>query len=180
MSLDRKTTSTSSGESDYENLEAGEYEARLVYVADLGLHQDEYKGEVKNPAQKIALGLEIVGKTVTIDGEQRPRYLWTKPFNIFSSLTAKGNELKFYSVFDSSATEGDVPDWDAQMGKACSLVMSQNDKGYDDITNIAAIPSKYQDDIDPATIEGGVGDDNSIISALFGLTKWTFDNRIQD
>jgi len=180
MSLDRKITTKTSSDSDYQSLEAGEYDARLVYVADLGVHQDEYKGEVKNPAQKIALGLEIVGKTITIDGEEKPRYLWTRPFNIFSTLTPKGNELKFYSVFDSSATEGDVPDWDAQIGKACSLIMNQNDKGYDNITTIVAIPSKYQDDIKPATLEGGVGTSDSVINALFGLTRWAYDNRLQD
>ena len=108
------------------------------------------------------------------------RLLWTRPFNIFSTLTPKGNELKFYSVFDSSATEGDVPDWDAQIGKACSLIMNQNDKGYDDITTIVAIPSKYQDDITPATLEGGVGTSDSVINALFGLTRWAYDNRLQD
>ena len=64
MSLDRKITNKTSSDSDYQSLEAGEYDARLVYVADLGVHQDEYKGEVKNPAQKIALGLEIVGETI--------------------------------------------------------------------------------------------------------------------
>ncbi len=176
MALNRKTESSQTG--DYENMERGEYDARLVYVADLGMHQDEYKGELKSKAQKISLGLEVVGHTVQIDGEQKPRYLWVAPFNIFSTLTEKGNELKYYSVFEPSATAGEVPDWDSQLGKACSIFVDQNEKGYDGITNITAIPSKYQQDIAPATIEGGVGDGEAIENALFGLAKWTFDKAL--
>jgi hypothetical protein len=180
MSLERKTTQGSGASSDYQNLEEGDYDVRLVYVADLGLHQDTYKGEVKPATQKIALGLEVIGKTVTIDDEEKPRYMWTKPFNIFSSLTEKGNELKFYSVFEPSAKADDVPDWDAQLGKACSIYVEQNDKGYDNIVNVAPIPPKYQEEIAPATLEGGVGDDEEVISALYGLVKWTYDKQIKD
>ena len=70
------------------NLEAGEHEGRLRYVADLGLHTNEYKGEVKPNVQKLALGIEIVGETIEIDGETKPRLLWTSAFNIFHQMIA--------------------------------------------------------------------------------------------
>ena len=180
MALERKTTKSEGSNSDYENLTAGEYEARLVYVADLGMHQDEYKGEVKPERQKITLGLELIGQTVTIDDEEKPRFMWVRPFNIFNSLTEKGNEMKYYKVFDPACKEGDVPDWDAQIGKACSVYVEQNEKGYDEITSVSAIPAKYQDDIAPATIEGGVGDGAAVVDALYGLAKWTYDNQIKE
>jgi len=181
MTLERKVKQKeSTSDSEYESIPADDYDARLVYVADLGLHQDEYKGELKNPAQKISLGLEIVGKTITVDGADKPRYMWTRPFNIFSSMTEKGNELKYYSVFDSSAKAGEIPDWDSQIGKACSVRIEQNDKGYDTIVSISAIPAKYQDDIAAATIEGAVGNCKAVLDALYGIAKWAYDNRMQD
>jgi len=53
---------------EYENHAECEYEARLIYVADCGLQLREYKGEVKSPAQQVALCFEVLGSTVTVDG----------------------------------------------------------------------------------------------------------------
>ena len=74
--------------SDYENLQEGEHEGRLVMVADLGWHEDEYQGVKKKPAKKAAIGIEIVDSTVEINREEQPRLLWTRPFNVF--LQPKG------------------------------------------------------------------------------------------
>jgi hypothetical protein len=186
MALTRRTENTSK-KSDVviDNLDEREYEARLVMVADLGLQEQEYAGEKKNPAQQVSLGLEILGETITVDGEERPRILWTKPFNIFATLTEKGNELKYYSVFDPSAEAGELPDWDAQLGKPCSVFIKHTTSGdnvYDNISKVVAIPSKYQDNVPPATAEMGVGDaddaDNMVTKSLFGLAKYVFDKRI--
>jgi hypothetical protein len=172
------------------NLPLGEHEARLVYVADLGIQEGrEHKGEKKPDVQQISLGFEVVGQTVEIDGEEKPRYLWLNPFNIYHKLTEKGKELEYYSIFDPSASEGEVADWDAQLGKPCSIRISHNNgkgknegKVFDNISGILAIPEKYQAGVAPATLEVGVGDaddeDNPVNAALFGLTKWVFDRRI--
>jgi len=191
MALVRRTEGSTKETRDIqmENLEEREYEARLVAVADLGLQVQEYKGEVKNPAQQISLGLEIVGETYTVDGEEKPRLLWSKPFNIYRNLTEKGNELKYYSIFDPSAEDGDTPDWDSQIGKACSvyIVHSEDKKDksklYDNIGKIVAIPAKYQESVPPASITDlGVGNaddpDNPVNKVLYGLTKFVFDKRI--
>jgi len=188
MALARRTESTgsSSGGSDIPNLEAGEHEGRLVYVADLGLQKQEYKGEVKPDAQQIALGIEIVGQTIELDGKEVPRYLWTKPFNIFATLTPKGNELKMFSVFDPSANEGELPDWEAQLGKPCSVVVEhvhKDDNVYDNIKSVLSIPAKYQDGVEAASLSPAIGDsdeaDNVVNKALFGLAKYVFDKRVQ-
>lgn len=188
MALARRTESNGGGGdyADIPNLEAGEHEGRLVYVADLGLQHQVYKGEDKGNIQQIALGIEVVGQTYeTEDGEAKPRYLWTKPFNIFATLTEKGNELKMYSVFDASANDGELPDWEAQLGKPCSIVVEhvhKDDKVYDNIKSVLPIPAKYQDGVEAASIEFAIGDsdekDNVVNKALFGLTKFVFAKKV--
>jgi len=188
MALTRRTEGTNTGGSGaaIPNLPEGEHEGRLVYVADLGLQVNEYKGEVKPDTQQIALGVEIVGQTIELDGKTVPRFLWTKPFNIFSTMTEKGRELKFYSVFDSSANEGEVPDWDGQLGSPCTVVVKHangNDGAvFDNISSLLPIPAKYQDGVELATLDFGIGDsedpDDVVNKALFGLAKWVFDRRI--
>jgi hypothetical protein len=184
MALTRRTES--SGESaNIPNLEAGEHEGRLVYVADLGLQRKEYKGQFQGDIQQIALGIEIVGQTVEIDGEERPRYMWTKPFYIYQTLTEKGTELKMYNVFDPSASDGEIPDWEAQLGKACNVIVEhveKDNKTYDNIKAITPIPAKYQDSVDALTMTPAIGDsedkDNVVNAALFGLAKFVFDKKL--
>lgn len=177
-------------EGDYANLEAGEYEARLVYVADLGLHANEYKGEKKADVQKLALGFEILENPVQIGGEMQPRLIWMAPFNIYNSLTEKGKEIIHYSVFDNTAEIGEVPEWDEQLGKPCSLVIGHNhdkkdsSKKYDTITKLQAIPAKYQDGVTKGEMAVGVGDadepNSSVMKKLHGLALYTYKQRIGD
>ena len=188
MPLDRK--SPKSENKDYQDillLEAGDHDARLVFVADLGLQRKEYKGEYQGDFQQLALGLEIVGETVMIDGKEVPRMLWTKPFYIYDTLTEKGTEIKLFKVFDSSAQPGDVPDWDAQLGKPCNVVVVHNkgrgenaNKEFDNIDAVTSIPVKYQEAVPPNVIEPSVGMDKNIEEHLYGLAKYVFDRRIQN
>jgi|LGVF01.2.fsa_nt_gb hypothetical protein len=170
------------------NLEDGqEYEGRLVYVADLGLHTREFKGEVKSPCQKIALGIEILGEEVELEDGVVPRVLWTKPFNIFFQLTDKGKEIEYYKIFESGAEAEEEADWDAQLGKPVSVLVThfkKDDNTYDNIKSLAPIPLKYQKDIEEAKIEPCIGDaddeDNACTKALYGLSKWMFEQRIEE
>ena len=175
---------------EYENLPEGEHEGRLAYVADLGLHTNEYKGEAKDDVQKLALGIEVVGSSVTIDGEEHPRLLWCDPFNIYFTMTDKGKEVLLYQVFDPDAVAGVEADWDAVIGTPCNLkVVHRKGKGdkkdevYDNVAGITPIPAKYQDGVAAARItDGCTGDcedaNNPAQKALFGLAKWQFDQRI--
>tara|TARA_R110000803_G_scaffold48570_4_gene100989 strand:+ start:2590 stop:3237 length:648 start_codon:yes stop_codon:yes gene_type:complete len=172
------------------NLEAGEHEGRLRYVADLGLHTNEYKGEVKPNVQKLALGIEIVGETIEIDGETKPRLLWTSAFNIFHQMTEKGKELQFYKVFDTSATEGVIADWDAVIDEPCNVTVvhvqgkgENSDRTYDNISSISPIPSKYKAAVAEGLVtDGCTGDvedeNNPAQAATFGLPAWFITNRI--
>lgn len=172
---------------EFDKLTNGEYEGRLTYVADLGLQTREYKGDIKEPCQQISLGLEILGNPVTIDGQEVPRILWTNPFNIFFNLSALGNEFKYYRVFDSSAQEGDIADWDSVLGTPCTVVVDKTisgDNQYDHIAALTPIPSKYRSDVAEGQLSPSVGDadesTNPAQQAMFGLTKYVFDKRIVD
>ena len=194
MALNRRSsvsTTAASSEVEYTNLKEGEYEGRLVYVADLGLQEREYMGESKPPATQISLGIEILGETAMVDGKEQPRLLWTRPFNIFYEMNEKGNEYKYYKVFEPSAKEGQVADWDSVLGKPCNvLVKNVAGKGenasrlYDNIDSISPIPAKYQADVSPSTItDQAVGDaddeNNPAQRAMFGLPRYIFDRRIK-
>lgn len=175
--------------SDFINLVDGqEYEGRLVYVADLGLHERKFGTEVNPPCQKIALGIEIIGEVVELeDGKTVPRILWDKPLNIYHELTEKGNELVAYKVFNPKAKAETVADWDKQLGKPVSVLIThfnKDDKVYDNIDTLTAIPVRYQADIPAAVTEPCIGDaddeDNACTKALFGLAKWMYERRIDE
>jgi len=173
----------------YVNLEEGvEYEARLVYVADLGLHKNDYKGELKPDVQKIALGFEFMGETVEIDEVVTPKMLWDNPFNIYHTLTEKGTELVKFKIFDKTAEDGDIADWDSVLGTPVTItvkhVKDKKDptKFYDNINSIEPIPKKFQKGIAKAELTVAVGDsedkDNEATKALYGLTQWMYDRRV--
>ena len=66
MGFERNSSVKKESKIEYENLTEGEHEARLIYVADCGMQLREYKGEVKPPAQQIALCFEVLGSTVLV------------------------------------------------------------------------------------------------------------------
>lgn len=195
MALNRKkATGVAKSEDDkyvWENLKKGDYECRLVFVADLGLQEKSYMGEFSGNFQQLALGVEVIGQGVTDDeGSVLPRILWTKPFYVYENgLTEKGTELKYYSLFDSAAVEGDIPDWESQLDKIVSAsVVNVEGKGenkgkiYDNIKGLDKIPEKYQGDVGKSISNSGVGDsedeNNLVTKGLFGLPKFVYDKRI--
>lgn len=194
MAIKRRGEVTESNK-DFEpipNLEEGEYEGRLRYVADLGLHNNDYKGEKKPDVQKLALGIEIIGESVEIDGEQKPRLLWASPFNVFRTLTERGKELAMLKVFDPKAKEGEEADWDAVIDECCSVMVEHvhgrgenADRIYDNIASLNSIPAKYKKDVGEGSItDGCTGDadeeENPAQQAMFGLPRWFHDNRLEE
>jgi hypothetical protein len=188
MALNRKVVAQEKkefdGESNFTRLGAGEYEGRLVYVADLGLQERNFKGEEKPPAQQIALGIEIIGS----DNNGMPRLLFTRPFNIFSKMNELGVEYKMYKVFNTSAQPDTVADWDAVLGEPCSVkvIVTKSKDGsaeYDNIDSLIPIPAKYRKDVGEARIVPAVGDcddeSNPVTQALYGLAKYIWEKRIE-
>jgi hypothetical protein len=186
MALNRKVVQVEKefdGESNFTRLGAGEYEGRLVYVADLGLQERNFKGEEKPPAQQIALGIEIIGS----DNNGQPRLLFTRPFNIFNKMNELGVEYKMYKVFNTSAQPDTVADWDAVLGEPCTVrvIVTKSKDGsaeYDNIKDLIPIPAKYKKDVGEARIVPAVGDcddeSNPVTAALYGLAKYIWEKRI--
>jgi hypothetical protein len=185
MSLNRKVVQVEKefdGESNFTRLGAGEYEGRLVYVADLGIQANTFDTE-KPPCQQICLGIEIIGS----DNNGQPRLLFTRPFNIFSKMNELGVEYKMYKVFNTSAQPDTVADWDAVLGEPCSVkvIVTKSKDGsaeYDNIDSLIPIPAKYRKDVGEARITPAVGDcddeSNPVTQALYGLAKFIWEKRI--
>lgn len=194
MALNRKSVTPASSSDkansnvEYENLAAGEHEGRLVYVADLGLQARNYKGEEKPPAQQISLGIEIVGNSVMVDGVERPRFMWTKPFNIYYQMDERGTEYKMYKIFNAGAMEGEVADWDSVLGEPCNVIVEQQQakdgsRTYDNIKELTSIPAKYRDGVAEARItDMAVGDseddNNPAQRSMFGIAKYVHGRRL--
>lgn len=176
-------------EIEYENLEPGEHEGRLVFVADLGLQRSEQKGVHKGNFQQLALGIEIVGKTFKKDGEEYPVMIWAKPFFTYGILTERGNELPLALAFNSKAVEGVEFDWDAELGKpVTAVIINKTVKGkdgapdhvYDNIARLVAIPEKYQAGVAEASIAPASGNGKDVTDHFRGLVKFVWDKQVYE
>ena len=116
--------------------------------------------------------------------------MWTRPFNVFFEMTERGKEFQLYRVFDSSAKEGEVADWDSVLDTPCAVnVVNVKGSGensgntYDNIDTITPIPAKYRKDVEDGLItDSCTGDaddeDNPAQKAMFGLAQYVFDRRL--
>jgi len=187
MSLNRQApqgTPKSESSIEYQNLEVGEHEGRLVYVADVGFHRREYMGDFKGNFQNLCLGIEIVGKTFTMDGEEKPVMMWTKAFPVYQNMFENSGEFKMYSAFVPTAQDKDVPDWEALLGTPVNVIVEHtpdkkdSSKVYDNVAALAPIPAKYQSGVAAATLAPAAGNGEDVQQALYGLAKWLFDNQL--
>ena len=188
MGFERKSAvqSKTTSNMEYENLTEGEHEARLIYVADCGMQLREYKGEVKSPAQQIALCFEVLSSTVKIDDVEQPRIIWSKPFNIFGTMSGLSTEYEMFKAFVPTAKEDTVADWESVLGEPVNIIIKHTHKDgavYDNVSGITAIPSKYRSKVDKAittefAIAGSEDVDSPAIKSLFGLAKFVHDKRI--
>ena len=157
MGFERNSSVKKESKIEYENLTEGEHEARLIYVADCGMQLREYKGEVKSPAQQIALCFEVLGSTITVDGVEQPRIIWSKPFNIFGRMSGLSTEFEMFKAFVPTAQEETVADWESVLGKPVNIIVKHFKKDAD---------TTY-DNVDAPAIRN-----------LFGLAKFIHDKRI--
>lgn len=178
---------------EYEDLPAGEHEARLIYVAELGKCINKWAEEGKDNIQnKMSLCFEVIGSSVKIDGVEKPRMLWCPEFNHFDhNLTEMGRETERYKVFVPDAQKGMTADWKSVLGEPVSIRVIKDpnkkdpSKVFDVIDSITPIPAKYKDKVAPAiTTDFAMATaedlDSPAIKNLFGLTKWRHDNRLRD
>ena len=188
MGFERKSTVNKRSNMEYENLTEGEHESRLIYVADLGLQMDNYNKD-KEPTikQQIALCFEVLGSTVKFDGVEKPRIIWSKPFNIFGRMSGLSTEYSMYKAFVPTAKEDTIADWESVLGEPVNIIIEHVKKDadtiYDNVEGLSSIPSKYRDKVEPAittefSIAGSEDVDSPAIKNLHGLAKFVHDKRI--
>lgn len=119
-------------------VESGVYIAVCIGVIDLG---EQYSEKFKNYANKVKFIWELIGETIEVDGEQKPRQL-SKEFAF--SASKKGSLRAFLSSWngreygDEEFGEVDVFD---QIGKPCQLQVVLNEtKEYANVANLMPLP----------------------------------------
>ncbi|MCS5736997.1 hypothetical protein, partial [Herbiconiux daphne] len=156
---------------NYEAMAEGEYEARIVRIAGLGVHPqdpwvDRKTGVVtqKAPAFRLDIAFELIGQdTKGTDSEGKP--IDPKPSCQFKSYVvnprAKNSGiLDLIKMIDPSvqAMKADL-DWirDKLLGQPVNLLLNQytNKMGQtkNGIKTISAIPTKYRDAVGAARCE---------------------------
>jgi len=127
-----------------ENIEAGNYPARLVQLIDLGLQpQKPYKGKDKPPVQELMLTYELVDEFMKdAQGEDiadKPRWISeTLPF--YGLFADKAKSTQRYNAFDpKDEFDGDFA---KAVGMAINIAVVNNavgDKIYDNVGNVSTM-----------------------------------------
>lgn len=119
-------------------VEPGVYMAICIGCVDLG---EQYNETFKNHSNKCLYIFELIGETIEVDGEMKPRQL-SKEFAISSS--SKSNLRKFIESWNGkSYTDDDFMELDLfdQIGKSCQINVVLNDtKEYANIDNLMPLP----------------------------------------
>ena len=122
-------------------VEPGVYMAICIGFIDLG---EQYSEKYKNYQNKGLVVWELVGETIEVDGEQKPRQL-SKEFTISGS--SKGNLRKFIDSWngktysDEEFMEFDLFDL---VGKCCQINVVLNEtKEYANVDNLMPIPRGF-------------------------------------
>lgn len=119
----------------------GVYMAICVGIIDLG---EQYSEMFKSYSNKVKVVWELMGETVEVDGEQKPRQL-SRDFTISSSQKAKLREFistwvtKTFS--DEEFAEFDLFDL---LGRACQVSVVHNETHeYANVNSVMAIPKGF-------------------------------------
>lgn len=126
-------------------LAADTYPAVCVGVVDLG---EQHSEKFKNYQNKVMFLFEIIGETVDVDGEAKPRWL-SKEFTL--SLSEKSNLAKTIEAWTGKEITEDESengyDVTQLVGRSALVVVTvkENDNGtFNDITVITAPPKRMK------------------------------------
>lgn len=119
-------------------VEPGVYYAACVGVIDLG---EQYSDKFKNYAAKVMLTFELLGETVEIEGEMKPRQI-SKIFSF--SMGPRSGLRAFLQSWDAKPKTDEQAgneDLSQRLGKVCQLQVVLNEAGDKaNIDNIMAVP----------------------------------------
>lgn len=124
-------------------IEGGTYPAVCVGVIDLGEQLNE---KFKKYEEKVMLVFELPGQTVTVDGEEKPRWL-SREFT--NALGEKANLSAFLTSWRGKAftdAEQESFDLSEMLGKGCLLQVVKVEKGekcYNNITTAIGLPAGF-------------------------------------
>lgn len=122
-------------------VEPGVYIAICVGIIDLG---EQYSEQFKKFSNKLKIVFELVGETVEVDGETKPRQL-SKEFS-FSASKKSGLRafLQSWNAKTYSDDEfGELEIFD-QLGKPCQLTVVLNEtKEYSNIEGVMGLPKGF-------------------------------------
>ena len=122
-------------------LPGGNYLGICVYSIDLGEQLCEFEGKSKGYYNKVMLGFEICGQSVTVDGKEAPRVL----SKTFSAAKGKRSGLRLFlgawearELSDDEYLDKNTVDY---VGLPAFLSVTLNETGeYSNITGIAPLP----------------------------------------
>lgn len=178
MSLNANKSGGSKDFPKQDNIEAGNYPARLVQLIDLGLQpQRPFKGQDKKPVQEIMLTYELVDTFMKGDDgneiEDKPRWISeTLPFHGLFAENAKST--KRYLAFDPEQEWGG--DFTKALGQPISLAVVNNasgDKVYDNVGAISPMRPRDVEKCPPLVNEAKAFDLDEPDMEIFNkLPKW--------
>lgn len=119
-------------------VEPGVYIGICVGVIDLG---EQYSEKFKNYRNEVQIVWELVGETVEVDGEQKPRQL-SRTFSVAASKKSslRGFVSGWNGVQYSDDQFADLDLFD-QAGKVCQLNVVLNDTGeYANVDSVIPLP----------------------------------------
>ena len=122
-------------------VEPGVYMAICIGCVDLG---EQYNETFKNRSNKCLYIFELIGETIEVDGEMKPRQL-SKEFAI--SRSDKGNLRKFIESWNSKSYSNDeFSEFELfdQIGKPCQInVVLSESKEYSNVDNLMPLPKGF-------------------------------------
>ena len=119
-------------------VEPGVYLGICIGVIDLG---EQYSEKFKKYSNDVKFVWELVGETVEVDGEQKPRQL-SRDFNIATAKKAKLRAvLSSWNGRQYSDEEFGELDLFDQLGRPCQLNVVLNDTGeYANVDSVIPLP----------------------------------------
>lgn len=126
----------------------GSYASSCVGIIDIGEQYEKYKDEKQGKyCSKVIFLFELLGETVNVDGEQKPRWL---SMEMTQSLHERAKLYKTLTAWlgrplteDELSLSGNGFDLTQMLGKNCLLSVSLEEKDseqYNKITGVMGVP----------------------------------------
>lgn len=160
-------------------VDGGSYTAACVGIIDIGEQFEKFQAEKQGKyVSKLILIFELLGQTVEVDGEKKPRWL-SKEY--LASLNEKSNLFKTLTAWrgkpfteDELSIDGAGFDLKQMAGQHCLLSVTLEEKDgekYNKVTGVMGVPKGLK--LDPPESEILIFDIDDRDEAVFAkLPEW--------